>query len=279
MIMNKLMLICLLLISMSSFSQQEMKDFKIIGREWQQDYVNTMRGFVEENKQIPYNENTKASLDTIIFYYNNETNIKKKQFFLQFIKLYSQESIDFLEDIVQNESSEELRISAINSLAFIGSTESIPFLLGRTEDDNVSDYEKVIIASGLILLQDTVNGETLLNNYCYSNDSMLCYKCIWSYYMLGNTSAINYYRYLINNSKDDINVNIAVQKLAELGDIETAYPVMEKIMNDENSIKGGIMRILKAIGDDKSIQLIKKTLNDKNETNKDYAKKILKNIK
>ena len=81
--MNKLMLICLLLISMSSFSQQEMKDFKIIGREWQQDYVNTMRGFVEENKQIPYNENTKASLDTIIFYYNNETNIKKKQFFLQ----------------------------------------------------------------------------------------------------------------------------------------------------------------------------------------------------
>jgi HEAT repeat protein len=277
--MNKLMLICLLLISMSSFSQQEMKDFKIIGREWQQDYVNTMRGFVEENKQIPYNENTKASLDTIIFYYNNETNIKKKQFFLQFIKLYSQESIDFLEDIVQNESSEELRISAINSLAFIGSTESIPFLLGRTEDDNVSDYEKVIIASGLILLQDTVNGETLLNNYCYSNDSMLCYKCIWSYYMLGNTSAINYYRYLINNSKDDINVNIAVQKLAELGDIETAYPVMEKIMNDENSIKGGIMRILKAIGDDKSIQLIKKTLNDKNETNKDYAKKILKNIK
>lgn len=277
--MNKLMLICLLLISMSSFSQQEMKDFKIIGREWQQDYVNTMRGFVEENKQIPYNENTKASLDTIIFYYNNETNIKKKQFFLQFIKLYSQESIDFLEDIVQNESSEELRISAINSLAFIGSTESIPFLLGRTEDDNVSDYEKVIIASGLILLQDTVNGETLLNNYCYSNDSMLCYKCIWSYYMLGNTSAINYYRYLINNLKDDINVNIAVQKLAELGDIETAYPVMEKIMNDENSIKGGIMRILKAIGDDKSIQLIKKTLNDKNETNKDYAKKILKNIK
>lgn len=277
--MNKLMLICLLLISMSSFSQQEMKDFKIIGREWQQDYVNTMRGFVEENKQIPYNENTKASLDTIIFYYNNETNIKKKQFFLQFIKLYSQESIDFLEDIVQNESSEELRISAINSLAFIGSTESIPFLLGTTEDDNVSDYEKVIIASGLILLQDTVNGETLLNNYCYSNDSMLCYKCIWSYYMLGNTSAINYYRYLINNLKDDINVNIAVQKLAELGDIETAYPVMEKIMNDENSIKGGIMRILKAIGDDKSIQLIKKTLNDKNETNKDYAKKILKNIK
>ncbi|MDD2489272.1 MAG: HEAT repeat domain-containing protein [Bacteroidales bacterium] len=277
--MNKLMLICLLLISMSSFSQQEMKDFKIIGREWQQDYVNTMRGFVEENKQIPYNENTKASLDTIIFYYNNETNIKKKQFFLQFIKLYSQESIDFLEDIVQNESSEELRISAINSLAFIGSTESIPFLLGRTEDDNVSDYEKVIIASGLILLQDTVNGETLLNNYCYSNDSMLCYKCIWSYYMLGNTSAINYYRYLINNSKDYINVNIAVQKLAELGDIETAYPVMEKIMNEENSIKGGIMRILKAMGDDKSIQLIKKTLNDKNEANKDYAKKILKNIK
>ena len=273
------MLICLLLISMSSFSQQEMKDFKIIGREWQQDYVNTMRGFVEENKQIPYNENTKASLDTIIFYYNNETNIKKKQFFLQFIKLYSQESIDFLEDIVQNESSEELRISAINSLAFIGSTESIPFLLGRTEDDNVSDYEKVIIASGLILLQDTVNGETLLNNYCYSNDSMLCYKCIWSYYMLGNTSAINYYRYLINNSKDYINVNIAVQKLAELGDIETAYPVMEKIMNEENSIKGGIMRILKAMGDDKSIQLIKKTLNDKNEANKDYAKKILKNIK
>ena len=277
--MNKLMLICLLLISMSSFSQQEMKDFKIIGREWQQDYVNTMRGFVEENKQIPYNENTKASLDTIIFYYNNETNIKKKQFFLQFIKLYSQESIDFLEDIVQNESSEELRISAINSLAFIGSTESIPFLLGRTEDDNVSDYEKVIIASGLILLQDTVNGETLLNNYCYSNDSMLCYKCILSYYMLGNTSAINYYRYLINNSKDYINVNIAVQKLAELGDIETAYPVMEKIMNEENSIKGGIMRILKAMGDDKSIQLIKKTLNDKNEANKDYAKKILKNIK
>ncbi|MDD4829942.1 MAG: hypothetical protein PHE13_05520, partial [Bacteroidales bacterium] len=119
----------------------------------------------------------------------------------------------------------------------------------------------------------------LLNNYCYSNDSMLCYKCIWSYYMLGNTSAINYYRYLINNSKDYINVNIAVQKLAELGDIETAYPVMEKIMNEENSIKGGIMRILKAMGDDKSIQLIKKTLNDKNEANKDYAKKILKNIK
>lgn len=277
--MNKLLLICLLLISMSSFSQQEKKDFRIIGREWQQDYINTMRSFVEENKKIPHNEDTKASLDTIIFYYNNETDIKKKQLFLQYIKLSSQESIDFLEDIIKNDTSEELRCSAINSLTFIGANESITFLLGRTEDDNVSDYEKVIISSGLILLQDTVNGERILNKYCYSNDSMLCYKCIWAYYMLGNTSSINYYRYLINNSKDDININIAVQKLAELGDIETAYPVMEKIMNDSNAIKGGVMRILKILGDERSLQLIKNTLNDKKETNRDYAKKLLKNIK
>ena len=273
--MNKILFICLLLISVTSFSQQEKKDFKKIGREWQQDYVKTMRGFVDDNKKIPYNEYSKASLDTIISLYNKETSIERKQMLLRDIKLSSQKSIDFLEAIIRNDTSEEIRCSAINSLAGIDAIPSIPFLLKRIDNKNVSDYEKIITASGLILMQDTVNGERILNKYCYSNDSIVCYKCIWAYYMIGNNSSINYYRYLINNSKDDININIAVQRLAELGDIETAYPIMEKIMNDEDAIKGGIMRVLKALGDEKSLKLIENTLNDKNESNRNFAKKLL----
>lgn len=272
--MNKLLLICLLLISMSSFSQPQYKNSL---KDLRESYIQTGREMRAETKKIKCEE-IKLTLEESRNSYISARNEENKLIALFHLsKMSCPQIISFFEEVIKNDTSELIRCEAIKYLGWIDAQSSIKFLLNRADSNTeISNYEKVCIGTTLSVLEDYKDAENILNKNCFTLEQKYCDRCIWAYYIIGNNSSINYYRYLINNSKDDINVNIAVQKLAELGDIETAYPVMEKIMNEDNAIKGGIMRILKAIGDQRSIQLIEKVaLNDKSEDNRKFAKKLL----
>jgi hypothetical protein len=266
-----ILFLCCTLCVINVFSQKQYNSLK----ELRESYIETGREMKAETKKINC-ELIEVDLEQNRHSYLSAKNENDKSIALSHLsKVSCPQIISFFEEVIKNDISESIRCEAIQYLGWIDAQTSIHFLIERTKRTDISNYEKVCIGTALAVLEDYKDAENILNQYCYKVEQKYCDKCIWAYYMLGNNSSINYYRYLINNSKDDINVNIAVQKLAELGDIETAYPIMEKIMNDEDAIKGGIMRILKVLGDDKSLKLIENTLNDKNESNRNFAKKLL----
>lgn len=266
---KNILFLCCTLCVINVFSQTQNNSLK----ELRESYIETGREMKAETKKINC-EVIEFDLEKNRHSYLSAKNENDKSIALSNLsKISCPQIISFFEEVIKNDTSELIRCEAIQYLGWIDAQTSINFLIERTKRTDISNYEKVCIGTTLAVLEDYKDAENILNQYCYNVEQKYCDKCIWAYYMIGNNSSINYYRYLINNSKDDI--NIAAQKLAELGDIETAYPIMEKIMNDEYAIKGGIMRVLKALGDEKSLKLIENTLNDKNESNRIFAKKLL----
>ena len=268
---KNILFLCCTLCVINVFSQKQYNSLK----ELRESYIETGREMKAETKKINC-EVIEVDLEQNRHSYLSAKNENDKSIALSHLsKISCPQIISFFEEVIKNDTSESIRCEAIQYLGWIDAQTSIHFLIERTKRTDISNYEKVCIGTALAVLEDYKDAENILNQYCYNVEQKYCDKCIWAYYMLGNNSAINYYHYLIKNSKRDIIINLTARKLAELGDIETAYPIMEKIMNDENSMKGGIMRVLKALGDEKSLKLIENTLNDKNESNREFAKKLL----
>jgi len=268
---KNILFLCCTLCVINVFSQKQYNSLK----ELRESYIETGREMKAETKKINC-EVIEVDLEQNRHSYLSAKNENDKSIALSHLsKISCPQIISFFEEVIKNDTSESIRCEAIQYLGWIDAQTSIHFFIERTKRTDISNYEKVCIGTALAVLEDCKDAENILNQYCYNVEQKYCDKCIWAYYMLGNNSAINYYHYLIKNSKRDIIINLTARKLAELGDIETAYPIMEKIMNDENSMKGGIMRVLKALGDEKSLKLIENTLNDKNESNREFAKKLL----
>ncbi len=245
-------------------AQQKIADTNslTLGRQWQQDYVQTIRGFVEENKKISCEEKI-SYIRQIMAKFIETTESEQKRELLRQIKYSCPLTISFLDSIVQNDTSEAVRRTAISCLSGLDAVTSIPFLLRHAKRSDISSREKAEVGSALIIMLDYQNGETILNQNCFSTDRKLCDICIWSYFMLGNESSKNYYRYIITHSNDSSIINCSAQRLAELGDSEMAFPVLEKMLqSNKEERKSGAIRGLQVIGDEKSIQLIKKMQRD-----------------
>ncbi|MBP1631068.1 MAG: hypothetical protein H6Q15_1961 [Bacteroidetes bacterium] len=268
---NNILFLCFTFCLINVFSQTQYDSLK----KFRDSYIQTGREMKSQTKEGDC-EKVKTNLEENKQAYLAAKNDNDKSMALaQLSKISCPQIISFFEEVIKNDTSELIRCEAIQYLGWTDAQTSIHFLTERTKRTDVSNYEKVCIGTVLAVLENYKEAENILNQFCSTIEQKYCDKCIWAYYMIGNSSSINYYRFLINNSTDNFTINIAVQKLAEFGDIETAYPIMEKIMNDEDAIKVGIMRILKALGDEKSLKLIENTLNDKNESNRNYAKKLL----
>lgn len=248
-----------------------------LGQQSQQEYVETGREMRASTKKIDCTEEA-AWIDTLLYDYERASIDEKAFIFDVFGKISCPRVITFLENIIDKDTA-PYHYEAIRCLGWLDAQSSIPFLLERAGRSTLSSYEKICIASVFAVLEDWENAEKLLNAHCFTTEPKFCNKCIWAYYKLGNESAKKYYRYIIKNTSSPGFQNQCAQRLADLGDEKTTFPIFEKILETqtEEYIRKGALAGLEVLETRRSVKMIQKYSQDPDPEIRKFVKGIQKN--
>ena len=241
-----------------------------------EEYIKTGEEFFEEFKKVDCeNEETRKYIENAINGYNNGKYIGTEFGIIsQFLgKMYCPEIIAFFEEVVKKDSSETVRCDAIQKLGWLRAINSVPTLMEQLNKD-ISDYEKACIGSCLTIIGEWKLAETALNSVCFCKDDDIQNKCLWSYYTIGNESAIRYFNYFFDFPESKL---WAALFLARLGEYEKTFPVFVEAIHNKTGINAALYG-LAAIGTEESFLLIKEQIQNENEMIAKTAKWIFQYI-
>jgi hypothetical protein len=207
--------------------------------------------------------------------YNNAGTNEYKVFAMRSMASIScPQVIDFYKKVVLSDTSEYVRGQAMQYLGWIDAQSCIPFLLDYYRKPHLSTYEKVRIGATLIAWEAWDYGEQIANENCLSSEKNIIDDCMFCYDVLGNESSINYYRYM----RKMFGEGYFVWVLVYVGDKETALLDIKASLKKDNPNKKYELELLKMIGDEESINLIRSALDDPHESVRKDAEKFLKSI-
>jgi hypothetical protein len=207
-------------------------------------------------------------------YKNAVTNEDKDFFMISIAQVSCPKVIDFYEKIIVSDTSEFIREKAMLYLGWIDAQSSIPFLWNYYKKSTLSTSEKVRIATTLIVLEAWDYGEQIANENCFDTTKQIVNNCAFCYDRLGNNSSIDYYRYM----RKMFGEGYFIWNLVHVGDKETALTDIKAFLKKDRPSKRFELELLKMIGDEESINLIRSALDDPHESVRKYAEKILKSI-
>ena len=190
--------------------------------------------------------------------------------------------IDFFKDFIISDTSEFWRGQAVSFLGSAGAVNSIPFLWDYYQKYRPSTYISAQIAIALIMLEAWDYSEQILNENCYDptipfiftvNSTMT--NCATGYKILGNESSVKFFRHMNKTHGDGMSF---ILSLIDVGDKETALPILREYMKTSNPGRKVVLKWLELIGDAESIEIIQSALNDSDTELKKEAETTLKRI-
>ncbi len=181
-----LTIVALCMICQTIQAQQKVADTNslTLGRQRQQDYVQTGREMKAETKNVDCIGKASYIQEIINVYDTTKSNDIKQVFMIKIARMSCPEVISFFERVISTDTSELIRCNAIMYLGWIDAQSSIPFLLARVNNQTISNYEKANIGTTFAVLENWRNAEPILNRYCFNLEKRFCQTCLWAYYML-----------------------------------------------------------------------------------------------
>jgi len=215
-----------------------------------------------------------SDIDSLISQYNSLSEIESKCELIEKIDhVRNARIIGFLESIVSSDSSIQIKESVCQSLANLQSESSIPILRSLLRDN--STYVKISASLALLSMGDTV----CLKEFgiiCYSPNSKYCYSCNLGFLLAENDESIKFFYYSLKNSPNVFCRVEAAINLAILKQPNSAIPDLLSFLKDTDpDVRMAAIRGFAYIGDDKSLELIEKMIDDPNNRVKNYATRIL----
>jgi len=150
-----------------------------------------------------------------------------------------QETFNFLENQINNSSSETDRCNALINLAWMLEPDELPTIQQYANKSSLSVQEKSAVATALMIygINDSIphliaQSLQMLNEI--SNDTSLYVfeNCIVSYCMEGGTSAINFFNSQLQIEEYKL---YAAVFLARLGEHKTTFSIFEKALSSDDN--------------------------------------------
>ncbi|MDD4582137.1 MAG: HEAT repeat domain-containing protein [Bacteroidales bacterium] len=272
--MKYFILSCLIIVSAFCVSAQKDKNYNPY-QHAREEYIQTGKDIFESYRYTDC-EIAKEWIDKYTnMYYSDTSTIPKHHVIWYLGKVNCPEVIDFYIDVISKDTSERVRCDAILYLGWLRAEKSIPFLMEYIHNP-ISPREKVQIASTLCVMEKYDLAINILDQFCYDENGIVIGDCIWSYYMAGSESAIKFFEYYFKKPESRLG---AALKLAQLGVYDKTYPVFIEALKSGDTNKMHIaLNGLAAIGDKKSMRLIKEHTKNKNQFIAKRAQNILNYI-
>ena len=243
-------------------------------RHAREEYIKTGEEFFEEFQNVNCEENKELIQSYINVYYNEKSSNQEIEMAFSIIgQAYCPEIIDFFIEVVAIDSSEKVRCDAIQKLGWLRAKSAVPILRDHLSKD-ISDYEKACIGSCLTGIGEWDLAQQALNSVCFCKDNDFIDKCLWSYYIIGNESAIRYFNYFLEFPESRV---WAANYLAELGEYEKTFPIFVESIDSGKNIILSILG-LAIIGTEDALRLIEEQTQNKNEIIAKKAQEILRNF-
>jgi hypothetical protein len=210
---------------------------------------------------------------------------KEKCEFISDISLHQcQETYEFLETQIKNNSSEKVRCDAIVLLAWSLNLDYLPCILEYAKRDSLTIQEKLALGGAFMIYGVyTTNSELkeksvkFLDGVCYEDPSLETYAyCDACYLKLGGKAALDFYTSRFEQQEKFERLSAAVA-LAKLGEYDKTFPIFEEAISSGTGINAALYG-LAAIGTEEAFQLIKEQTRNKNEMIAKTAKRILQYI-
>ncbi len=243
-----------------------------------QDYLNSIEEIRAERRDTNCDRKENKEWRTrLIAKYNESKDSEEKSFFIDALGRSScPENMRFLEQVVLTDTCEHNRISAIQYMNGAQSKQSIPMLIKYSQKD-LSPAEGSTLAATLIGMGESKHSLQLLQKYCFPTTLQNCSSCEYAYFTLGGDIAKTYFKKVLLTTNDETIRCRYAQRLAELGDSETSFPILKIFLNDEDEYgRSGALSGLAAIGTKECFDIIMdRYINDKSRIVRSRARDIL----
>ena len=281
--MKKLMIFTMLFILlMTGFSQQE-GDYNRF-RHSREEYIQTGRDIFDSYKYIDCNEKeikTDIGINISIFYSDTSSIESKREAMQDLGHTNCEEVIDFYIDVLNNDTSREIRKDALLYLGWLRAKSSIPFLLGATKNNNdLAFVNKIAIT--LCVMEEFDMAASILDEVCFNEDGSVNRDCIIAYEYAGKTElARNFWLSEWDKHDDDESTFYIALKLTEYGVYDISFPVIKEnlLYNTDKWRRHSALSGLAAIATEEALELIQNCTNDNDFVVADYAKFIIAELK
>jgi hypothetical protein len=184
------------------------------------------------------------------------------------------EAYDYIKDLIKQENSEQMRCHLIRYLGWMGNTESVTFFKQLLKKEALSANEEFHILFALCGVgrhserQDiTDEAMRLVNEFCSEQNGRYfdCTNtdCAQLYYYMGGETALDYFRYCLENAETPLPATL---KLALLGEHEKTFSIFAEAIDSENADDILIaLQGLNAIGTEEAYWLMKSQTQHENE--------------
>ena len=273
--MKRFILSCLIIVSAFCVSAQKDKNYNPY-QHAREEYIQAGKDIFESYRYTDC-EIAKEWIDKYKnMYYSDTSTIPKHHVIWYLGKVNCPEVIDFYMDVISKDTSERVRCDAIQYLGWLRAEKSIPFLTKYAYQTN-SLKEKNQIALTLCVMGKYDSAIDVLDSFCYDENGILKENCIAVYSFAGNKKVIKFYK---NEFKKPERRLSAARNLAEWGVYHRkTYPVFIEALKsgDTNKMQTALYG-LAAIGDKKSMRLIKEHTKNENQFIAKRAQFIIKYI-
>jgi len=274
-IMKNLILGCIALLSVLGATAQKCKKYNPY-QHTREEYIQTGKEMFESYRYTDCEKNKEWIETHTNLYYSDTSTIPKHHVIWYLGKVNCPEVIDFYMDVISKDTSERVRCDAIQYLGWLRAEKSIPFLMEYAVQTK-SLKEKNQIASTLCVIGKYDLAIDILDSFCYDENGILKENCIGVYSFAGSKKVIKFYK---NEFKKPEKRLSAALNLAEWGVCHgKTYPVFIEALKsgDTNKMQTALYG-LAAIGDKKSMHIIKEYTTNENQFIAKKAQNILNNI-
>ncbi len=273
--MKSLMISYIAIISVLNVAAQKCKNYNPY-QHVREEYIQTGKEMFESYRYTDCEKNQEWIETHTNLYYSDTSTIPKHHVIWYLGKVNCPEVIDFYMDVISKDTSEKVRCDAIMYLGWLRAEKSISFLTTYAYQTK-SFKEKNQIASTLCVIGKYDLALDILDSFCYDENGILKEYCIGVYSFAGSKKVIKFYK---NEFKKPERRLSAAGNLAKWGVCHgKTYPVFIEALKsrDTNEMQSALYG-LAAIGDKKSMRIIKEYTTNENKVIAKQAQFILQYI-
>ncbi|MBN2519400.1 MAG: amidase domain-containing protein [Bacteroidales bacterium] len=178
-----------------------------------------------------------------------------------------------LDNMIENDTSMEIKIAIVKSLKDLQPEKAIPILIKSIKFKN--NELQIQSALSLAFLAEKEVSINIFKNYFDTKERRIGLIINLGLREIANSEAIDLLEINLNHENDYISVDAAIM-LAQLGYFDKSFELLKMFLNHEDKyIRGAAMQGLAYIGNDESLNLIKKNIDDPDPIVNRQAKRLL----
>ena len=246
-----------------------------------EEYIKTGRDFANSYEGINCEEEIEYIKTAKNIYYSDTSSLSsRRESIIGLGRINCQEVIDFLIDVLKNDTSTDLCYDVLLCLGWYRAKSTIPFLVEFSKNVDVFFVNKIAIT--LCVMEEFDIAASILDRVCLNEDGSISKDCVIAYEYAGKSELTKSFWLSEWNKKDndkDRMFGIAM-KLVEHGIYDIPFPVIkETLYSTERYKRHSALSGLAAIATDEALSLIQNCINDSDVVIANHAKSIIFNLK